>query len=57
MFAVGDTAADVRPKMLANKISSPARNTRAIWTALLPLMNPITLDTEYFGGTLNSMCA
>ena len=27
------------------------------WTvALFPLMNPITFDTEHFGGTLNSMC-
>ena len=30
--------------------------TRAICIALFPLINPITFDTEYFGGTLNNMC-
>lgn len=31
-------------------------STRAMWIALLPLMNPITCDTAYFGGTDVSMC-
>jgi hypothetical protein len=30
--------------------------TRAIRIALLPLIKPITLDTEYFDGTLRRMC-
>jgi hypothetical protein len=29
--------------------------TRAKWIALLPLMNPTTCDTEYFGGIDNIM--
>ena len=30
--------------------------TRAKWIALLPLMNPITCDTAYFGGIAIIRC-
>ena len=44
------------PKCCPTKFRLPQASPRAMWIALLPLMNPLTDATEYFGGTDKRMC-
>ena len=44
------------PKVLPDKIAFALSINPRRWIALLPLMNPTTCDTAYFGGIESSMC-
>ncbi len=45
-----------RPKVLSHQVALALPETRARWIALLPLMNPTTCDTSYFGEIDSSLC-